>query len=260
MKPADPAAAAEPTAAPAAETKPPAAADTAAAVVAEAETKAAQAAEPTAASALQPKSARALAQEMQEQMAGVKRAAPTGDATPAPKRRKYKNLGKRKPAEAPQATEALTPEPKAAPASEGCASAVKAAETKEPPAPAPAAQTQAPPAAETKEPPAPAPAAQTQAAPAAETKASEPQLVPLMPDGTTTKQAVYKGATISLRNGPKQQSWRVFFPKQNFPDVPESKREVLRQFGTAQHPGTPEKQQAAWLAAVAFLDESALTA
>ena len=71
-----------------------------------------------------------------------------------------------------------------------------------------------------------------------------------MPDGISTKQVVHREVNISLREGKSQQSWRVFLPSKAFPGIPESKREYLRQFGTALHPGTPEKKAGAFGLAV----------
>ena len=83
------------------------------------------------------------------------------------------------------------------------------------------------------------------AAPASPTSAPpapiKPEPAPPMPDGTTTKQVLYRRATISLRDGSHQKCWRVFFPQQSFPGTPANEREYFRQFGTKMHPATPEK-------------------
>ena len=75
-----------------------------------------------------------------------------------------------------------------------------------------------------------------------------------MPDGTTTKQVLYRRATISLRDGSNQKCWRAFFPQQSFPGTPANERDRFRQFGTKMHPATPEKQAEVFKSAVACVD------
>jgi len=122
----------------------------------------------------------------------------------------------------------------------------------DPPAAAPAAEAPPP-----TEPEAPGHAAPAAAAP----PPTEPEAPahPPMPDGISTKQVIHRGVTISLREGKSQACWRVFLPSRDFPGIPDSKREYLRQLGTAKNAGTPEKRKYAFglalLCADALVDE-----
>ena len=73
---------------------------------------------------------------------------------------------------------------------------------------------------------------------------------PPMPDGGNVKQVIYYGAAITLRQNASQSAWRIFFPKKNFPAMEASKREYLRQCGTAISTATPEKKANAFASAL----------
>jgi hypothetical protein len=75
-----------------------------------------------------------------------------------------------------------------------------------------------------------------------------------MPDGTTTRQVLYRRATISLRDGRSEKCWRVFFPQGSFPGMNTNQREYLRHIGTVAKPGSPEKQEASFKSALACVD------
>ena len=77
---------------------------------------------------------------------------------------------------------------------------------------------------------------------------------PAMPDGVVSTQVMYRGASNSLRETPTMQCWRVFFAKNNFPGVPENKREYLCQFYTAKAPQTLEKKTRAFESAISCVD------